>query len=41
MSVKRMGLLISFAERLLWRHIVIFGKQSEGEHHVVWVKKLW
>lgn len=40
MSVKRMRLLIDFAERLLWRHIVIFGKQSEEELCVVWVKKM-
>lgn len=40
MSVKRMRLLICFAERLLWRDAVIFGKQREEEHHIVWIKKM-
>lgn len=30
MSVKRMGLLISFAERLLWRDILIFGRMRKS-----------
>lgn len=29
---------MNFTERLLWRGIVMFSKQSENEHHVVQIK---